>query len=299
MGLSFSSPIGLAAGMDKDGEQLGLWRRLGFGFVEVGTVTPRPQHGNPRPRLFRLPAAGLILNRMGFNSAGADAVARHLERRPADLVVGVNIGKNRDTPDADAWRDYRAAYARLAPLADYVVVNVSSPNTPGLRMLQAPEALKRLLEAVGEKRAELGLGHQPLLVKVSPDLTDDDLDATIDAALAGAADGIVATNTTVDRSTVPEESRSIVDGWGEGGLSGEPLRVPARRVRARVAEMLAGQATLIACGGIRSAADVHDALAAGADLVQVYSALIFEGPGLPRRLNHACAKSVLASEARA
>jgi dihydroorotate dehydrogenase len=291
MGIAFPSPIGLAAGMDKDATHLDLWRRLGFGFVEVGTVTPRPQPGNPRPRLFRLPEAGLVLNRMGFNSAGADAVARRLERRPADLVVGVNIGRNRDTPDAEAWRDYAESYVRLAPFAEYVVVNVSSPNTPGLRLLQAPAALAHLLEAIGEKRAELGLGRQPLLVKVSPDLADEELDATIDAALAGAADGIVATNTTTDRSAVPEEYRATVAGWGEGGLSGRPLRVRAERIRLRVAERLAGRATLIACGGIASAADVDAALTGGADLVQIYSALVFEGPGLVRRLNRARAES--------
>jgi dihydroorotate dehydrogenase len=291
MGLSFPSPLGLAAGMDKDATRLALWRRLGFGFVEVGTVTPLPQPGNPRPRLFRDPQSGLILNRMGFNSAGAEVVARRLERRPRDLVVGVNLGKNRETEAHAAWRDYAEGFARLAPHADYVVVNVSSPNTPGLRNLQGPTELAEILGAVGEERARLGLQHRPLLVKVSPDLADDDLDATVDAALAGDVDGIVATNTTIDRSLVPTASRAAVAEWGDGGISGRPLGERARHVRLRIMRRLGGRGVLIACGGIGSPDDVRQALDDGAALVQIYSALVFEGPLLVRRVNRACAKS--------
>jgi dihydroorotate dehydrogenase len=271
LGIHFRSPLGLAAGMDKDATHLGLWHRLGFGFVEVGTVTPRPQPGNPRPRLFRIPEAGLILNRMGFNSAGMEAVARRLERRPDGLVVGVNVGRNRDGDESD----YALAYRRLAPLADFAVLNVSSPNTPGLRALQAPEAIARILESVLEHRVG------PVLVKLSPD--EADLEATAGAALAAGANGIVATNTTVDRSLVPPAYRSRVEAWGDGGISGTPLRERAREARARVA----GRGVLVACGGIGSPADVVRALAEGAGLVEIYSALVFAGPRLVREINAA------------
>jgi len=279
LGVRFRSPLGLAAGMDKDAAHLDLWRRLGFGFVEVGTVTPRAQAGNPRPRLFRIPEAGLILNRMGFNSAGADAVARRLERRPEGLVVGVNVGKNRDGDESD----YALAYRRLAPLADYAVLNVSSPNTPGLRGLQAPEAISRILESVLEHRAG------PVLVKISPDEAPEE---TVEAALAAGADGLVATNTTVDRAVVPAEHRARVDAWGKGGISGAPLRERAREQRRRVK----GAGTLVACGGIASPEHVLDALAEGADLVQIYSAFVFEGPGLVRRINSALALTPVTTE---
>ena len=270
LGIRFPSPLGLAAGMDKDATHLGLWKRLGFGFAEVGTVTPRPQPGNPRPRLFRLPEAGLILNRMGFNSDGMEAVARRLERRPEGLAVGVNVGKNRDGDESD----YAVAYRRLAPLADYAVLNVSSPNTPGLRRLQAPEAIARILESVLEHRVG------PVLVKISP---DDDPEATVEAALAAGADGIVATNTTVDRALVPPEFRARVEAWGDGGISGAPLRERARRVR----ERSSGRGVLVACGGIGSPDDAVRALGEGAALVQIYSALVFDGPSLVRQINEA------------
>ena len=279
LGIRFPSPLGLAAGMDKDAGHLALWRRLGFGFVEVGTVTPRPQPGNPMPRLFRIPEAGLILNRMGFNSAGADVVARRLERRPGGLVVGVNVGRNRDGDESD----YTVAYRRLAPLADYAVLNVSSPNTPGLRRLQAPEAVTRILESVLEHRAG------PVLVKISPDEPPEE---TVDAALAAGADGVVATNTTVDREFVPPRWRARIESWGEGGISGEPLRERAGEVRARIA----GRGTLVACGGIGSPGEVVHALAEGAALVQIYSAFVFQGPGLVRRINSALALARLTTE---
>jgi dihydroorotate dehydrogenase len=287
MGLRFRSPLGLAAGLDKDARLLPLWRDLGFGFVEIGTVTPRPQSGNPRPRLYRLPEAGLILNRMGFNSEGAEAVARRLERRPAGLVVGGNVGKNRDTPEEDALRDYEGAYERIAPLVDYAVLNVSSPNTPGLRRLQAPESLARLLEGMLALRDRLELGRQPLLVKLAPDLADEELDATVDAALAAGVSGIVATNTTVDIGLVPEAHRTAVAAWGAGGLSGLPLRDRADKVRRRILERLDARIPLVACGGLTTPADVVAALDEGAALAQVYSALVFEGPSLVRRVNTA------------
>ncbi len=295
LGLRFSSPLGLAAGMDKDARYLALWRRLGFGFVEIGTVTPRPQAGNPRPRLYRLPEAGLLLNRMGFNSEGAEAVARRLERRPAGLVVGGNIGKNRETPEEAALGDYEASFTRIAPLVDYVVLNVSSPNTPGLRRLQAPESLARLVEGIVALRGRLGLDRLPVLVKLAPDLDEAELDATVDAALAGGAAGIVATNTTVDRGGVPGRHRAAVEAWGEGGISGAPLREPARRVRRRIIERIQGRSTLIACGGLVTPGDVARALDEGAALAQIYTGLVLEGPDLVRRVNRELASRAVVS----
>ena len=219
-GCKFRSPIGLAAGLDKGAQLLPLWKALGFGFVEIGTVTPRPQPGNPKPRVFRFPEEGLILNRMGFNSEGMDVVARRLRDRPPGLVVGGNIGKNKTTPRSRALDDYRAAYRAIAPLVDYVALNISSPNTPGLRRLQAPEALKPLLDGMLALRQEMGLERQPLLVKLAPDLPFPELDATVEVLVASGVDGVIATNTTLDRGIVSELNRAKVAALGDGGLSG-------------------------------------------------------------------------------
>lgn len=283
-GLAFPTPLGLAAGLDKGAQLLDLWKALGLGHVEVGTVTPRPQPGNPRPRLFRLPEAGLILNRMGFNSEGAEVVARRLRDRPAGLVVGGNLGKNKETPEERAVDDYRTAFRVLAPWVDYTALNVSSPNTPGLRNLQAPAALAPLLEGVLRLRAEMGLEAQPLFLKLAPDLADEDLDAIVEVAAASGISGLIATNTTLDRGVVPEPLRAKVEAWGAGGLSGRPLAEKARSVRRRILDRLAGRLPLLACGGIGGPEDARAALADGAALVQVYSALIFEGPGLVGRI---------------
>lgn len=283
-GLAFPNPLGLAAGLDKGARLLPLWRSLGFGSVEIGTVTPRPQPGNPRPRLFRVPEEGLILNRMGFNSEGAEVVARRLKQRPRDLVVGGNLGKNKDTPEASALDDYRSAYRSIAPLVDYTVLNVSSPNTPGLRNLQAPEALKPLLAGMLALRRELALEAQPLFLKLAPDLAPEDLDALADVALASGIDGLIATNTTLDRTIVGLASLAKVEAWGAGGLSGRALRPKARDVQRRLLARLDGRLPLIACGGISGPEDAREALADGAALVQIYSALIFQGPGLPKRI---------------
>lgn len=284
-GLPLASPIGLAAGLDKDARLLAVWRALGFGFAEIGTVTPRPQPGNPRPRLLRLADEGAIVNRMGFNSEGADAVARRLERRPAGLVVGANLGRNRETAEIDAPGDYALAFERLAPAVDYVVLNVSSPNTPGLRGLQAPEALARLLAAVAPVRARLGLERQPLLVKLAPDLEESALGPIVERALDGGADGLVATNTSVDRALLPPGARAAVEAWGPGGISGRPLAGRAAAVRRRLLSLLDGRAPLVACGGIGTPAEARAALEDGAAAVQIYSALVFEGPGLVGRIN--------------
>ncbi|MDR3673068.1 MAG: quinone-dependent dihydroorotate dehydrogenase [Holophaga sp.] len=284
-GLRFCSPIGLAAGLDKGAQMLPLWKALGFGFVEIGTVTPRPQPGNPRPRLFRLPEEGLILNRMGFNSEGMDVVARRLRNRPHGLVVGGNIGKNKTTPEESALDDYRAAYRVLAPLVDYVALNISSPNTPGLRRLQAPEALKPLLEGMLALRKELGLERQPLLVKLAPDLPFPELDATLEVLVASGVEGVIATNTTLDRGIVSELNRAKVEALGDGGLSGRGLKIRARNVQLRILQRLPPGVQLVACGGIGSGEDAARALQDGASLVQIFSSLIFEGPLLVRRMN--------------
>lgn len=284
-GLDFPSPIGLAAGLDKGAKLLPIWKALGFGFVEIGTVTPRPQPGNPRPRLFRFPEAGLILNRMGFNSEGAEVVAERLDHRPSGLIVGGNLGKNKETPEDQALADYVAAYRLIAPRVDYTVVNISSPNTPGLRDLQAPEKLKPLLEGLLALRKEMGLERQALLLKLAPDLAPEDLDALVDTTVAAGFDGLIATNTTLDRGIIPTAWRDRVEMEGSGGLSGAPLREKAREVQRRVHSELAGRLPWMACGGIGSSEQALESLMDGAALVQIYSALIFEGPGLVKRMN--------------
>jgi dihydroorotate dehydrogenase len=284
-GLDFPTPLGLAAGLDKGATLLPLWKSLGFGHVEIGTVTPRPQPGNPKPRLFRFPEAGLILNRMGFNSEGAEVVAARLQRRPSGLIVGGNLGKNKETPEAQALDDYRMAYRLIAPQVDYVALNVSSPNTPGLRNLQAPEALKPLLAGMLELRKELGLERQPLLLKLAPDLAPEDLDVVVEVAVASGISGLIATNTTLDRGVVAEPLRAGVEARGTGGLSGVPLKAKAREVRKLILSALRGRLPLVACGGLGSAEDVQGALDDGAALAQIYSALIFEGPALIGRIH--------------
>jgi dihydroorotate dehydrogenase len=284
-GLDFPTPLGLAAGLDKGATLLPLWKALGFGHVEIGTVTPRPQPGNPRPRLFRFPEAGLILNRMGFNSEGAAVVAARLRQRPAGLIVGGNLGKNKETPEPQALDDYRAAFRLIAPQVDYIALNVSSPNTPGLRNLQAPEALKPLLGGMLELRREMGLERQPLLLKLAPDLAPEDLDAIVEVAVASGISGLIATNTTLDRGVVVEPLRARVEARGAGGLSGAPLKAKARDVRLRILSALRGRLPLVACGGLGSGEDVQGALGDGAALAQIYSALIFEGPALVARIH--------------
>jgi len=285
LGLKFLSPVGLAAGLDKGAQLLPLWKALGFGFVEIGTVTPRPQPGNPRPRVFRLPEEGLILNRMGFNSEGMDVVARRLKHRPRGLVVGGNLGKNKATPEASALDDYTAAYRVIAPLVDYVALNISSPNTPGLRRLQAPEALRPLLDGVLAVRKDMGLERQPLLVKLAPDLPFPELDAILDVVVASGVSGVIATNTTLDRGIVSEMNRARVEALGEGGLSGRGLKVKAQAMHRRILQRLPSEVRLVACGGIRSGEDAAQILQEGAALVQIYSSFIFEGPLLVGRMN--------------
>ncbi|MEZ4366572.1 MAG: quinone-dependent dihydroorotate dehydrogenase [Kofleriaceae bacterium] len=287
LGLTFPSPLGLAAGFDKDARGIDALLALGFGWVEIGTVTPRPQPGNPKPRMFRLVRDRALVNRLGFNNQGADAVAARLRRRRARGtagIVGVTIGKNKATPEAEAIADYVACTERLAPLADYLVVNVSSPNTPGLRDLQAVDRLGELLAAVrAASDAASPERRVPLLVKIAPDLADADVDAVAELALALGLDGIVATNTTISRAGLATPSAEV-ERVGAGGLSGPPVAARSlevlRRLRAKVGDAL----VLIAVGGISDAADARARLDAGATLLQGYTGFVYGGPGWARRV---------------
>ena len=274
LGLRFPSRVGVAAGLDKDGVAAAGLARLGFGFVEVGTVTPRPQRGNPQPRLFRLAEDRALVNRLGFNSAGAQAVAANLSRLRLDVPMGVNIGKNRTTPLDDAVRDYAACLAALHGFADYVTVNLSSPNTPGLRDLQAASRVHALVAELVEVRdalaAETGAAT-PLLVKLAPDLAPADLEATAQAAVAAGVDGFVAVNTTLRR---PPSLRSP-DAAETGGLSGAPLLPMALDTVRRLRAIVGTDVPIVGVGGIASPEDTHAMVDAGADLVQVYTALIY------------------------
>lgn len=274
-GHALSNPVGLAAGFDKNAEVPDAMLSLGFGFVEVGGVTPRPQPGNPKPRIFRLEEDRAVINRMGFNNDGLEVVARRLQQRHRNGVVGVNLGANKDSTDRPG--DYAISYERLAPLCDFAVVNVSSPNTPGLRNLQGREELATLL-------ARLQPLHQqhrtPLLVKIAPDLADEDIDAVAQLALAWQLDGIVATNTTVARPATLQSRRYKET----GGLSGAPLRDRSIAVLRRLHAQVAGRMVLVGVGGIASGADAYARIRAGADVVQLYSALVYEGPGLVGRI---------------
>lgn len=279
MGLSFPNAVGLAAGFDKHGQYVDALGALGFGFIEVGTVTPRPQPGNPRPRLFRLSKEKAIINRMGFNSCGMEAVAKRLAVRQYRGILGVNIGKNRDTPADRAAEDYCQCFMKLAPLADYVTVNVSSPNTPGLRDLQRPDTLSvllsRLQEAQAAVRQKTGR-HVPLTVKISPDLSAVALQGMAEVFVTRGVEGVIATNTTLSRAGVEQ----VREGQQAGGLSGLPLREKAREMVSRLAGLLAGKIPVIGCGGILSVRDAQDSVAAGASLIQLYSGMIYGGPAL-------------------
>lgn len=282
LGLSFPSPFGMAAGFDKNAVGVRGLAALGFGHVEVGTITAVPQEGNPRPRLFRLVPDRAVVNRMGFNNRGADAAARRLarlRRGTPDTVVGVNIGKSRIVDVDDATADYVASATRLAPLADYLAVNVSSPNTPGLRGLQAVETLAPLLRAVRD-----AAGRTPLLVKIAPDLPDDEIDAIARLAVAEGLAGIIATNTTISRDGLRTDA-SVVEAAGAGGLSGAPLKERALQVLRVVRGAVPEDFCVIAVGGVETAADVQERLAAGATLVQGYTAFLYRGPFWARQIN--------------
>lgn len=283
MGLRFPNRVGLAAGMDKDARHVGAWGALGFGFVEVGTVTPRPQPGNARPRLFRLPAAQALINRMGFNNAGAAAAAARLSGRRGGPVVGVNIGKNADTPTEKAADDFRAALRAVYGAADYVAVNISSPNTAGLRDLQAAPALEALLGALCDEREKLAAKHGkfvPLAVKLAPDLGDDELGSAAECVARHPVAAVIATNTTTDHAAVA----GLPHGEENGGLSGLPLREVSTRIIGVLRRLLPERIAIIGVGGIFCAEDAREKIRAGADLVQIYTGLVYRGPGLVREL---------------
>jgi len=285
LGLDFPGPLGLAAGFDKDGLGVAGLAALGFGFVEVGTVTAHPQPGNPKPRMFRFPAERALINRMGFNNRGAAELAARLRAlRGPRPVIGVNIGKTKAVPEAGAVADYVSSARLVADVADYVVVNVSSPNTPGLRDLQAAGKLRPLLVAVREALDEASPRRRvPLLVKIAPDLADPDIDAVADLALELGLDGIIATNTTISREGL-HDTAAVADA-GPGGMSGAPLKARALEVLRRLHARTSGRLVLIAAGGIETPDDARARLAAGATLLQAYTAFIYQGPFWPHRMH--------------
>lgn len=288
MGLRFRNRVGLAAGLDKDGEAVSALAAFGFSALELGTVTPRPQSGNPRPRLFRLPAEQAIINRMGFNNRGAAALVRRLQRREEQPLLGINIGKNKTTSNRDAVDDYLTALRIVTPVADYITINLSSPNTPGLRDLQQEDELRRLLEALATESERLrGVDGRrvPLVVKIAPDLDDQGLEQLATVVLEGSVDGVIATNTTLSRSGV-EASPCAAEA---GGLSGRPLFELATATVARLHTLLGGRLPIIAAGGIDSSETALAKLDAGASMVQLYSGLIYRGPGLVHEVASAIA----------
>lgn len=275
-GITFPNPVGLAAGFDKDARYTDALACLGFGFVEIGTVTPRPQPGNPKPRLFRLPQDQALINRMGFNNGGSSAAAERLRHRKEKLIIGGNIGKNKDTPNENALSDYELCFKDLYDVVDYFVVNVSSPNTPGLRELQDKEPLMHILNRLMELNKQMG-APKPLLLKIAPDLTDSQLDDIIDIVGLTGIQGLVATNTTIDRSGLTTE-KAQVEAIGAGGVSGMPVQQRATEVIKYIHAKSNGKIPVIAVGGIFTAADAKEKLDAGAVLVQVYTGFIYEGP---------------------
>lgn len=281
MGLEFSNPVGLAAGLDKNGAFVDALASFGFGFIEVGTVTPRPQPGNPRPRLFRLPEARAVINRFGFNNLGVDTLVANVAKRRYRGVLGINIGKNFDTPMERAADDYLLCLRKVHPHADYVTVNISSPNTANLRALQAGDALGALLGSLVAERDALDArsGRRvPLAVKLAPDLDEAGIDAAADACLRHRVDAVIATNTTLSRAGV----EGLPHGHEAGGLSGAPLRMRATAVLKRLHAVLQGRVVLVGVGGILSGDDAREKRDAGATLVQIYTGLVYRGPGLVR-----------------
>lgn len=290
-GLTFKNPVGLAAGFDKDAMMIDALSCLGFGFVEIGTLTPKPQVGNEKPRLFRLPKDRALINRMGFNNDGVMAALPRLRKKRSPLIVGGNIGKNKSTPNEFAYEDYAFCFNALYEYVDYFVVNVSSPNTPGLRALQEKQPLQQLLKTVRALSSEKSV-VRPVLLKIAPDLTQEQLDDIVEILKATGMDGVIATNTTISREgldTTAEELRRI----GSGGLSGKPLQKMSTEVIRYLRNALGPGFPIIGVGGIMSPEDALEKLNAGADLVQLYTGFIYEGPGLMKRINKAIHKSLI------
>jgi len=287
-GLKFDNPVGLAAGFDKDAKLFDELASFGFGFVEIGTVTPLPQDGNPKPRLFRVKDDSGLINRMGFNNQGIEAVVARLRRKKSDIIIGGNIGKNKDTPNEDAANDYAICFEKLFPYVDYFAVNVSSPNTPGLRDLQEKAPLTALLNSLQELNNNKDK-RKPILLKIAPDLTDEQLDDIIAIVADTKIDGVIATNTTIDRSSL-KTAKNKVEAIGNGGLSGKPVRLRSTQVIKYLADKSNRAFPIIGVGGIHSAEDALEKLDAGATLLQVYTGFIYEGPSLVKRINKAILK---------
>ena len=292
-GIRFPNPLGLAAGLDKDAKMVDEFSVLGFGFVEIGTVTPVAQAGNDKPRLFRLPKDEALINRMGFNNEGAEAAASRLSKRKSQIPVGGNIGKNKSTPNENAIDDYEKCFRSLYKAVDYFVVNVSSPNTPGLRALQEKEPLKKLLLHLQKLNTDLSHSYntskKPVFLKIAPDLTNEQLDEIIEVVKDSGIDGIVATNTTISRENL-RTGKVEIDSMGNGGLSGKPLDNRSTEVIRYLHLKSGGTIPIIGVGGIHSPEDALEKLHAGASLLQLYTGLIYEGPGLVKRINKAILK---------
>jgi dihydroorotate dehydrogenase len=282
-GINFPNPIGLAAGFDKDAKLIDELACFGFGFIEIGTLTPKPQPGNEKPRLFRLSADSGLINRMGFNNGGVDAAVEQLKKRKSNVIVGGNIGKNKSTSNENAFADYAYCFESLHPYVDYFVINVSSPNTPGLRELQEKEPLRKLLSGI--KSISLSKEKpKPILLKISPDLTQEQLDDVVEILLETKTDGVIATNTTISRENLKTEANELMR-IGNGGLSGKPLAERATEVIRYLRLKLGKDYPIIGVGGIMSPKDAMDKINAGADLVQVYTGFVYEGPGIVGKIN--------------
>lgn len=289
LGITFPNPVGLAAGFDKDAKLIDELAAFGFGFIEIGTLTPLAQPGNEKPRLFRLPKDKGLINRMGFNNGGVQAAVTRLKNRKSRVIVGGNIGKNKITPNEKAFEDYNTCFETLYPYVDYFVLNVSSPNTPGLRELQEKEPLRKLLsDVIALSKAKPK--YKPVLLKIAPDLNEAQLNDVVQILKETKTDGVIATNTTISRSGLitPENEIAAI---GNGGLSGKPLTARATEVISYLRKQVGPEFPIIAVGGIMSAQDALDKLKAGADLVQIYTGFIYEGPGLVKAIN----KSILAT----
>ena len=289
-GVTFKNPVGLAAGFDKDAKMVDVLSCLGFGFIEIGTLTPKPQAGNDKPRLFRLPLDRALVNRMGFNNEGVQSAVARLKKKASNVIVGGNIGKNKSTPNESAHEDYVFCFNALWEHVDYFVVNVSSPNTPGLRELQEREPLERLLKRVKALSLQKPVAR-PVLLKIAPDLTEGQLNDIVSILKSTGIDGVIATNTTISRDglkTPEEEVRRI----GAGGLSGAPLGKRSTEVIRFLRQRLGKDFPIIGVGGIMTPEDAVEKLEAGADLVQVYTGFIYEGPGLMKRINQAILKAL-------
>jgi dihydroorotate dehydrogenase len=283
MGIEFPNSLGLAAGLDKNGECINAFAAMGFGFIEIGTVTPRPQPGNPKPRIFRLPKANAVINRMGFNNKGVDYLVSQVRTANFNGVLGINIGKNKDTLEENAKDDYIYCMQKVYNFASYITINISSPNTPGLRSLQYGEALNELLSALKSEQAQLEKQYNkyvPIAVKIAPDLTEDEVNSIAQSLIDNNIDGVIATNTTLSRNGV----EGLEFGDEQGGLSGEPVKDKSTSVIRLLAKSLDGKLPIIGVGGIASSKDANEKISAGASLVQVYTGFIYQGPPLVKEI---------------